>query len=98
MERLKLYLPTLKGESLRLQYFKPFKDLPTSDRYVIEKILGHRIVGGKHQWKVRWQGYDASADTWEPASAFLGLVVPDWVKYNADHDIAVDMRSCVAPE
>jgi hypothetical protein len=49
------------------------------------------------QWKVRWHGYDASHDSWEPASSFLGLVVPDWVNYNVDHAITVDLPSFIAP-
>lgn len=38
--------------------------------YVIEAIVNHRGSPGNYEYKVRWKGYDAKDDTWEPADSF----------------------------
>ena len=40
------------------------KTLP--DMYSVEKIIDKRIVGGKVQYLVKWEGYSESDNTWEP--------------------------------
>ena len=38
------------------------------EEYVVEKVLEERTVGGKTEYLVKWEGYDAAEDnTWEPA-------------------------------
>lgn len=37
----------------------------------MEKIVGHKTEKGKDYWKVRWVGYGANDDTWEPRENFL---------------------------
>ncbi|TQW04488.1 retrotransposable element [Cordyceps javanica] len=37
-----------------------------TDKYVIEKILAHRTVNRKQQYKIRWMNYDETHDSWEP--------------------------------
>ncbi|THD21463.1 Chromobox protein 5 [Fasciola hepatica] len=34
--------------------------------YLVENILGERIVKGQKFYKVRWQGFPPEADSWEP--------------------------------
>lgn len=34
--------------------------------YLVEDILGERIVKGQKFYKVRWQGFSPEADSWEP--------------------------------
>ena len=40
-------------------------------RFLIDKIIMHEIRLGSVLYKVRWQGYGAADDTWEPESAFI---------------------------
>src|SRR3989337_2750042 len=35
-------------------------------RYLVEKIVGHKIVNGEDFWPVRWKGYNETNDSWEP--------------------------------
>ena len=35
--------------------------------YVVDRIVGHRMTRGEIEYKVRWYGYAASDDTYEPA-------------------------------
>ena len=36
------------------------------EEYTVEAVLAKRVVEGKPQYKVKWQGYDESEATWEP--------------------------------
>ena len=93
MERLKPYLSALNGDKLKLLFFKPEPKLPVDDTIVVEKILKHRIVNGRHQWRVRWKGLDPSEDSWEDATAFIGEIQRDWVKFNRDNKINFRIES-----
>ena len=66
-------------------------ELPHQDTYVVEKILNHRIRNGRHQWLVKWQGYDDSMNTWEPANAFVGDIQKDWIDYNRKRGVVIDL-------
>lgn len=44
--------------------------LGNEERYVIESIVTHRGTPGNYEYKVRWKGYTAEDDTWEPADHF----------------------------
>jgi len=48
--------------------------------YAVDKIVDHRGAIGKRMYLVRWQGYDAAADTWEPEASMtdLGCVQEYW--------------------
>ena len=41
----------------------------TQQEFVVSRIVGDRTLGekGGRQYKIRWAGFDASWDTWEPA-------------------------------
>ena len=47
---------------------KVIRGQPT--QFVIEKILERRKVGNKIEYKVRWKGFGADSDTWEPTKTF----------------------------
>ncbi|XP_032581620.1 chromo domain-containing protein LHP1-like [Drosophila sechellia] len=40
-----------------------------SQKYVVEKIVGKRIVRGRLQFRVKWMNYPMKASTWEPVEA-----------------------------
>jgi hypothetical protein len=44
------------------------KTLKGGAEYEVERILGRRSVGGVVQYRVRWKGYRADDDTWEPSA------------------------------
>ena len=50
--------------------------------YIVEKIVGLRGRGHEEQAKVRWQGYSANYDTWEPVSELSSVrdMVDDYRK------------------
>lgn len=39
---------------------------PPSEDYEVESIVGVRKRKGQTEYQVRWKGYAADADTWEP--------------------------------
>ena len=52
------------------------------DAYLLENVVGHRQMGNKIQYLVKWVGYSDSDNTWEdlsnivkPASALIGTYV-----------------------
>ena len=38
--------------------------------YAVEKILRHRGAEGAREYLVRWEGFEADRDTWEPETNF----------------------------
>ena len=52
------------------------------DEYEVESILARRTVDGVVQYLVRWKGYGADDDTWEPSTHLpnvcLGPEKPDY--------------------
>ena len=48
-------------------FLQPPPDLVDSeDEYEVEVVLGHRGKPGCHTFLIRWKGYSAAEDTWEP--------------------------------
>eukprot|EP01083_Nonionella_stella_P273244 926856_1 len=44
---------------------------PTTPHYAVEQIVGHRSISGSLLYLVKWQGFPASDNTWEPLSSFF---------------------------
>ncbi|XP_074644706.1 uncharacterized protein LOC141901387 isoform X2 [Tubulanus polymorphus] len=44
------------------------------DIFEVEKIVGISTIDGKEMYKVRWEGYNPSYDTWEPYENLMSCV------------------------
>ena len=56
------------------------------DEFEVGVLLGHRSRHGRLEYRVRWRGFSAADDTWEPASNLLGASLKV-SQYNARHGI-----------
>jgi len=68
----------MKQEQMKLEpeqmKQEPGLDLKQEEgMYYIQKIVNKRIVNGVVEYRVRWQGYRSSEDTWEDASKLKGF-------------------------
>ncbi len=36
------------------------------DNHVVESVVGHKRLEGRHFFQIKWLGWEASANTWEP--------------------------------
>jgi transposase InsO family protein len=92
MDCFKPYMATPSGKAIPFLYYKPRKDLPETDEYIVEKILEHKIEKGVPLWKVRWKGYGPEEDSWEPAKSFVGFIQQDWKKWNKQHGVNIPLE------
>ena len=58
----------------------PLDLIDGEEEYKVEAILGHRGRPGRCTFLIRWKGYSAAEDTWEPERN-LGNAQPLIVKY-----------------
>uniref|UniRef100_A0A336LVR4 CSON002945 protein n=1 Tax=Culicoides sonorensis TaxID=179676 RepID=A0A336LVR4_CULSO len=62
-------------------------DNEDDEEYEVQEIVGHRYVGKQLEYKIRWKGYSAKDDTWEPKKS---LSCPDKIKkYEENHDTSM---------
>ena len=61
--RLKLYSERDLGHTQRLEDFVQRTD---ETWFVIQDILDHRYQAGVYSLKIRWEGFSAQFDSWEP--------------------------------
>jgi transposase InsO family protein len=47
----------------------------TDNVFTVERICGHRLRDSTLEYNVKWLGYPASQNTWEPATNFIDLSV-----------------------
>ncbi len=50
----------------------PFESGDKETTYIVDKMVGTRWNQGSREYLVRWKGYAASADTWEPMENLVG--------------------------
>lgn len=93
MERLKPYLSNLEGKALPFWYYRAATKVPEEDGYVVEKFIEHRIQNGRHEWRVRWKGYGPVSDTWEPMESFVGTIHKEWLKWNKENKVVLQLGS-----
>ena len=47
-------------------FYEPELQKTGQDLYLIENVLGWKMINGKRYGRVKWKGYDSSYNTWEP--------------------------------
>lgn len=62
-----LYPRNVSPDKLKVVSLPPS---PDSSSYEVEKILKHRGPVGNREYLVKWKGYSAKSNTWEPAANF----------------------------
>lgn len=61
--------------------------------YIVEKILDKRSNGNKIEYKVKWEGYSDSENTWEPLKNLLSVqgLIYDFERENP-HKAIIDRK------
>ena len=76
IEQLKAYTPDVMN---RRESPGPVGHTKTGEAlWDIDRVIGQRTHRGQPQFKIRWKGFDASKDTWEPA-AEIRRCAPDLI-------------------
>jgi hypothetical protein len=42
--------------------------------YNVDKIVGHKMIKGVRYYRIKWEGYPSSANTWEPIDVLEGCL------------------------
>jgi len=76
-----MYLVKWKGYAMKHNTWESRKNLGNATAaidafhsrhdYEVEKIIRSKMLEGKRQYRVRWRGWPASFDTWEPRAALM---------------------------
>ena len=67
----------------------PFESGDKETTYIVDKMVGTRWNQGSREYLVRWKGYAASADTWEPMENLVGCAqqIREYEKLREKEDI-----------
>lgn len=60
----------------------------TEDEYVIERVIDRRVdkTGRAYEYRVRWEGYEAEDDTWEPHATVVGPRLTEFEQQSTKKD------------
>ena len=101
--RLRVQEPDLRGQHVSLDYAAheadSDDDYAQQDDYTVEKILAQRpsaSAPGGLEFKVRWQGYGPSIDTWEPVSSFVPRINTPFIDYIRKHKTKIHVSDLAA--
>ena len=68
-------------------YFGPRPDIfiepPKNDvehDYPVDRVMGHKVIDGKHYYYIHWKDYPAEDDTWEPEENLTKEILDLWRK------------------
>uniref|UniRef100_A0A1B6LRT6 Chromo domain-containing protein n=1 Tax=Graphocephala atropunctata TaxID=36148 RepID=A0A1B6LRT6_9HEMI len=71
------------------------KENGEEESYEVDEVVGVRMKNGKKEFKIRWKGYKANEDTWEPEAH---LSCQDLIKaYIEDHKAEVEIATKKTP-
>ncbi len=69
----------------KLQVVKETEVKPKQTKWIVEKIVGKKKQGRTIYYRVKWQGYDSSQDTWEPRENLMEDVPAMVQEYEDSH-------------
>ena len=87
--QLKPYVPYKDDEKAPLHYYKDREGLMETDDYVVERVLGDRIVRGRRQWVVKFRGFPEPE--WHYAGSFMHNINDARAPYNRRKGIDVSL-------
>ena len=50
------------------------------DQFMVDKLLGHRVVKGKHLYIVLWKGFEEEQASWEDVADIDQSLVRDYMR------------------
>ena len=76
---LELLPPFTTSQAKRLRYTRSLD----RKNFLVDFLVDHKLgLGGTPQFKIRWQGYGAEADTWEPLAHVLNGALNEYLAKN----------------
>ena len=54
------------GKSTGQKKKRQLKKQKESDIYLVERVVGKKVVGRRNMYLVKWEGYTSDQNTWEP--------------------------------
>ena len=99
VEDLREY-PEIGGKRAKqLFYVRPHRKEVENDEFVVDNIKAHRFNkrANRLEFRVRWKGFGARDDTWEPLRRFFPMVQSDAQKYLKEKFSEIRISDLVSP-